>query len=505
MESFNQDRQVERITSGQWLVLIGALLGWLFDGMEMGVFSLVGRSALSDLLATTDETKIGFWFGAVTAGFLVGAAAGGVLFGWLGDRIGRVRAMSLSVLTYALFTGFCGLASTPQQIACLRFIAALGMGGEYALGVALVMESWPNRSRVVLSGLIGAAGNAGYLVIALLGFALAAVLGDVANMLAAAGMSTPMVERLTGHHGWRLLMMVGAAPALLTFVIRLFVPESELWERENKRGATSHWAARDLIGVAVGTLGPLGIIYLWAASGIDLRVRIVGTLAGVAVALTGYLYPVVRFASRLSASRSGNHTFMYSTVRRMLLAAALSGVALLGSWGSMQWAPTWVDQLTGGQIPSAKGWTQVCSASGAMVGCMIAALVCSRLSRRATYRLICVAAFASILFLYLGNHEFGPKLLAAVFIAGMCTASIYGWLPLYLPELFHTNVRATGQGFGYNFGRVLAAIGALQTGNLMGLFGGKYAVACSMMSGIYIVGLFVIQFAPETRGRPLPD
>jgi MFS transporter, SHS family, sialic acid transporter len=505
MGSSNVDRQLEHITRGQWLVLIGALLGWMFDGMEMGVFSLVGRSALSDLLNTTDEAVIGFWFGAVTAVFLVGAAAGGVLFGWLGDRIGRVRAMSLSVLTYAVFTGLCGLARSPEQIACLRFIAALGMGGEYALGVALVMESWPNRSRVLLSGLIGAAGNAGYLAIALLGFALAAVLGDIANILATLGMSTQLVERLTGHHGWRLLMMTGAAPALLTFIIRLFVPESELWRRENDRGATSHWAARDLIGVVLGTLGPLGIIYLWAHGSLDLRVRVLGTFVGLAVALAGYLYPVIRFASRLQAAGSGDRDFIYSIVRRMLLAAALSGVALLGSWGSMQWAPTWADKLTGGQLPNAKGWTQVCSASGAMVGCMAAAFASGWLSRRATYRMICLVAFASILYLYLGNHEFGPKLLASVFVAGMCTASIYGWLPLYLPELFPTSVRATGQGFGYNFGRVLAAIGALQTGNLMGLFGGDYAIACSMMSGIYIVGLLVIQFAPETRGKPLPE
>jgi MFS family permease len=413
--------------------------------------------------------------------------------------------MSFSVLTYSVFTGCCGLANSAEQIACLRFIAALGMGGEYALGVALVMESWPNRSRVLLAGLIGAAGNAGYLVIALLGFALTAVISDVANTLNAAGMSTQLVERLTSHYGWRLLMMTGAAPALLTFVIRLFVPESELWRRENDRGATSHWAARDLIGVAIGTLGPLGIIYLWATPGLELRVRLLGTLVGLVVGLAGYLYPVIRFASRLHTGGSDDRKFIYSTVRRMLLAAALSGVALLGSWGSMQWAPTWADKITSGQLPSAKSWTQVCSASGAMVGCMIAAFASGWFSRRATYRLICLTAFASILFLYLGNHEFGSMFLASVFVAGMCTASIYGWLPLYLPELFHTTVRATGQGFGYNFGRVLAAIGALQTGNLMGLFGGDYAVACSVMSGVYVIGLFVIQLAPETRGTPLPD
>ena len=130
----------------QYLALIAALLGWLFDGAEMGVFSMVGRRAMSDLLATTDEGLIGVWFGVVTAGFLVGAATGGVLFGWLGDRIGRVRAMTLSILTYALFTGLCGFATSAWQLGALRFIAALGMGGEWSLGVALVMEIWPNRS-----------------------------------------------------------------------------------------------------------------------------------------------------------------------------------------------------------------------------------------------------------------------------------------------------------------------------------------------------------------------
>ena len=136
----------DAIGRGQYMALAAALLGWLFDGAEMGVFSMTGRQAIKDLLHTSDERTIAVWFGVVTAGFLVGAATGGVLFGWLGDRIGRVRAMTLSILTYALFTGLCGLATGAAQLGVLRFIAALGMGGEWSLGVALVMEIWPNRS-----------------------------------------------------------------------------------------------------------------------------------------------------------------------------------------------------------------------------------------------------------------------------------------------------------------------------------------------------------------------
>ena len=200
-----------RAGRGQWLALTAALLGWLFDGAEMGVFPLVGRPALRELLGETAEADVGFWFGVITAVFLVGAATGGVLFGWLGDRLGRVRAMTLSVLVYAIFTGACGLAQSATQVAVLRFIASLGMGGEWSLGVALVMELWPNRSRALLAGLIGAAANVGYMLIGVVGLGLNSIIEDVGAWLAALGLSASLVESLTSHHGWRLLMLSGTA------------------------------------------------------------------------------------------------------------------------------------------------------------------------------------------------------------------------------------------------------------------------------------------------------
>src|SRR5437899_996538 len=194
---------------GKWLALTAALLGWMFDGAEMGVFSLVGRPALQDLLGPSAEKTIGLWFSVVTAGFLVGAATGGVLFGWLGDRIGRVRAMTLSVLTYALFTGLCGLTGSPFQMAALRFVAALGMGGEWSLGVALVMEVWPNRSRAFMAGLIGAAANVGYLMVGLIGFVLLDLIGTFKNGLLAMQFPDTWVEMLVRNNGWRLMMILG--------------------------------------------------------------------------------------------------------------------------------------------------------------------------------------------------------------------------------------------------------------------------------------------------------
>ena len=243
-ESLTTSAETGSTSFGQWMALIAALLGWMFDGAEMGVFSMVGRAAIQDLMGASSsdsEQKIGLFFSVVIAVFLVGAATGGVLFGWLGDRIGRVRAMSLSVLTYALFTGLCGFAQSPIQLGVLRFIAALGMGGEWSLGVALVMEVWPNRSRALMAGLIGAAANAGYLLVGMIGIGLTAMLSQCEATLSNVGLPESTVKMLVAHKGWRLMMMMGTLPALLTFFFRIFVPESDKWERERGKGGTSNW------------------------------------------------------------------------------------------------------------------------------------------------------------------------------------------------------------------------------------------------------------------------
>src|SRR5438093_856749 len=189
-----------------WLVLFAAFLGWMFDGLEKGIFPLVARPALQELLTTTSDVEIGKWMSYITALFLLGAAAGGLVFGWLGDRIGRVRAMALSILAYSLFTGLCYFVTTPWQLGALRFVAALGMGGEWSLGVALVMECWPEKRRPILSAAIGAAANVGFAVIAVLG-------------------------RFIPREQWRFVVLAGAVPALLTFFIQTFVPESERWKQ----------------------------------------------------------------------------------------------------------------------------------------------------------------------------------------------------------------------------------------------------------------------------------
>jgi MFS family permease len=518
------------------MALLAALLGWMFDGFEMGLFPLAARPALGEMLSaqgiapTALDQTVGRWIGVMTAGFLVGASAGGVLFGWLGDRLGRVRAMTLSVLTYTVFSGLCGFVNTPWQLFALRFIAALGMGGEWSLGVSLVMELWPSRSRAWLAGLIGAASNVGFVMVALISLTLLVRIknGDVGHWMTNVGLPVTLVDRLTANSGWRLLMICGALPALLTFLIRLFVPESERWIEQRDRGATRQWSSTDLLSVVFGTLASIGIITVWALKSIGpipltLPIQITVTILGLVATYYGFTYPIRRYLER-SQAETGSGMGEWTKPRilkRLLVGAALSGVALLGTWASLQNAAPWASKLAETQAKAAgdlspaeiKGasarasaYTQIAAGIGAIIGTILAALLGNVIGRRLSYAVLCLLSLGSSLWFFQPDRQYGPAFLGLALFAGGMTASFYGWLPLYLPELFPTRVRAFGQGFAFNFGRVLAAVGALQFGYLMeNRFHGNFSEACSTLSFVYIVGLVVIWLAPETHRQPLPE
>ncbi len=501
---------------GRNLALLAALLGWMFDGMEMGLFPLVGKDALGEWLRDPSDpaktkAEVDKWFGIVLACFLVGAATGGVLFGWLGDKIGRVRAMTVSILLYSLCSGLSAASQSPEQLAVLRFLGALGMGGEWALGVALVMELWPGASRALMAGLIGAFGNLGYLICACIAFGLSpnrTAPAEIQGWLTTSGMPTDWAAALTANNNWRLLMLVGALPALLTMVIRLFVPESEKWTHQKNAGRAAFWSERDLLGVLVGTSAAGGVIVLWAVKDLPLAVRIAGSLVGLVVVVLGYLYPARGYLARSGLS----HESRSLTLRRMLLAAGLSGVPLLGTWAGLMWMYQWVGDLPGGKSPDARAWLQMSSAVGAAVGCLVGALLCAPLGRRPIYAALCVLSMIAMVAFYQQGrfYEGGKPPFDWVFVLfagvlGMISAAFYGWLPLYLPELFPTAVRATGQGFGFNFGRIIAAAGNLQMVNLLAYFDKDYSRACAIVAGVYVVGLVLIAFAPETKGKPLPE
>ncbi len=484
------------------LALAAAFLGWLFDGMEMGIFPIVARPALQAMQAAAhiaDEQFVQRWMGIVTALFLLGAAFGGLVFGWLGDRVGRVRAMTWSILCYSLFTGLCYFATAPWHLGAFRFIAALGMGGEWALGVALVMESWPTRLRPLMAGFIGAAANLGYTLIAIIA-----------------------IQFPVTSDSWRWVMMVGAAPALLTFFIRLFVPESERWQESVRRGPNA--PVREIFGpgrlkhtllaiafssvALIVTWGIVQWIPLWADQMTSDRVK----------AEQGRLVEDLRSMPGVAPSALESATAAADRLRRNdargalpLMDTALAAVKGTGSGGPVSPAAgDWVlrqeqtRERTTWQ-PKVKGYIQLVSSLGAVLGCLLAPLVGGWLGRRPVYFGLCLLSLILCNGLFRGFTEFSAAFLLMVGLVGFSTAAFYGWLPLYLPELFPTRARATGQGLAFNFGRILAALGAWQMGPIMAFFGKSYPKAGAAIVSVYLVGMVLIWFAPETKDKPLPE
>jgi MFS family permease len=423
--------------NAKWLALAAAVLGWMFDGLEMGLFPLVGRPALTEMLHGGD---IGPWFGRIIAVFLVGAAFGGFSLGWLGDRIGRTRAMVWSVLAYSVFSGLGAIVTAPWQLAVFRFLAALGMGGQWALGVALVMEIFPSKSRPLMAGVIGASANIGFLLIAGLAIGLNSFIASLSTVLHAV-LPASLATVLLQNGSWRLLMILSAFPALLTFLIRVFVPESEMWEKNSKK-----------INAKVG-LGDL---------------------------------------------------FRNGLAKPTLLGAALGAIALMGTWASVQWIPAWAGKLSAG-VPNVSAKVQIASALGAIVFSLGFALIAEKVNRRITYFTLSLVSLISCAILFRMNMSYGPGFLGWTFFVGGITAGFYGLLPLYLPELFPTRVRAMGSGVTFNAGRLIAAGAAIYGGNLVRSFGGDIARMCSIVSLIYVLGMVIIWFCPETKGKPLPE
>ncbi len=206
-------------TRYQWLVLFVAWLGWVFDAMDATIYAIVLHPALEELLqghstGAIDANRIGWYGGIIFSTFLIGWALGGVAFGILADRYGRCRVLIATILIYAGFTGMAALAQDWWHLAIYRFLTALGIGGEWAAGAAIVAEVWPNENRAKAAGLLQSAWAVGFFLAAL------------CNLL------------LKGY-GWRALFLVGVLPAAVALLVRLWVKEPERWREAHTRQEAS--------------------------------------------------------------------------------------------------------------------------------------------------------------------------------------------------------------------------------------------------------------------------
>jgi MFS family permease len=421
----------ERVTRYQWLVLLVAWLGWVFDSMDATIYALVLHPALHDLLSGTvhgivSQEAIGWYGGIIFSIFLIGWAIGGVLFGVFADRYGRMKTLIFTILVYAVFTGLAALSATWWQLAIYRFLTALGIGGEWAAGAALVAEVWPEEKRAKAAGMLQSAWAAGFFVAA-------------------------SINLLMRNHGWRAIFIVGIAPAIVALFVRIWVREPERWVK-----ASAH---EEQLG--------------------ELR------------------------RSKLS------QLFDRKLLRATLVGSGLAFVAVFGLWGATNWTPTLVRALPELKRSDPAALTSYVSCAtmmlnvGALAGYLSFGPLADRFGRRAAFALMCVGSLVMLPITFLTPRSY-VAVLVLLPLLGFFNNGIFSGFAIYLPELYPTSIRATGAGFCFNVGRVLASVGPFLTGFLVTALGG-FGPAASAIALIYLVGLFILPFAPETRGKPLPE
>jgi len=188
-----------------------------------------------------------------------------------------------------------------------------------------------------------------------------------------------------------------------------------------------------------------------------------------------------------------------------LIGIVLGTVPLIGGWGSANWAVFWADQVGGQDDPWLKGYTQLWRSIGSVPGSLLAGWLATLVGRRRCYLLISLGSLVAAQYLFrLSSPGYG-QFMVLVVVLGVFNGLYFGWLPLFLPELFPTHARSTGAGVSYNFGRILTAVAVLATGALISHFGGRYGQIGTITSFIFAVGMFVILLAPDTSSKQLED
>jgi MFS family permease len=415
-------------TRYQWFVLFVAWLGWVFDAMDATIYALVLHPALHELLGgpgggAVSQEAIGWYGGIIFSVFLVGWAIGGVVFGVVADRWGRTRTLVITILIYALFTGAAALSNTWWQLASFRFLTALGIGGEWAAGAALVAEVWPEEKRAKAAGILQSAWAAGFLIAAL-------------------------VNLTVGARGWRPVFVVGVAPAIVALFVRMWVKEPERWVRARQ-------------GRAVLPLQ--GLRELFA--------------------------PGLR--------------------RSTFVGSGLAFVAVFGLWGATNWTPTLIRSLPALRGADSALLTRYVSYAsmmlnvGALAGYLSFGPLAERFGRRPAFAFMCLGSLLILPITFSAPRTYG-QVLCLLPALGFFNNGIFSGFPIYLPELYPTRLRATGAGLCFNAGRVLASTGPFLTGVLVAWLG-SFSAAASAIAGIYLLGIAILPFAPETKGRPLPE
>lgn len=414
------------VTRYQWLVLIIASAGWVFDVYEGQIFNITRNQMLNDIVPQA-EANVKWYGDFFLAIFLFGGTVGGLLAGTLADRFGRRPIMIATILAYSVFSGLTFFATELWHVAVLRFLVAVGVGGEWAVAASLVAEVFPPKARAQASGIFHATSILGTWMAALAGLAVGA--------------------------NWQYAYLVGILPAVLIVWVRSSVKEPERWQEKKEAAKTStgpeklgsfrqlllasHWSFRAFMGMGLAAVG-LGTFWAVTVSGQDL-------------------------------------------MRELLLRNGLSPE---------------------GAAQQAKFAYGIVQAAGGGIGLLSFGPLAARFGRKPTFivfQLIALAIVPVVCFL----PQTYWQLLFLLPLFGFFTLGIHAGYAIYFPELFPTHLRATGTSFCFNGGRVVAVPVLLAAGTLKSEI--DLRVAVSLLALLFLVGVVIMLFLPETKGQELPE
>jgi MFS family permease len=422
------------VTRYQWLVLAIASAGWVFDQYESQIFVITADSVLRDVLLQdgrpADDAALKKWGEMMFAVFLLGSTVGGLGAGTLADRYGRRPILILTILFYSLFSGLTFFATSLWHVATLRFLVAMGVGGEWAVAASLVAEVFPARARPYASGIFHASSVLGTLSAALVGWAIAAQ--------------------------WRYAYLVGILPALLILWVRARVREPEQWQAKVAEARRSETTARE-----AGSFRALVTTPPWSRR----------ALLGLALAAVG-------LGTFWSVTVAGRRLAQDQLVR--------DGVSLEVAEQKAKLAYGIVQTIGGG------------------LGLLAFGPISARFGRRRAFIGFQLLAFAIVPITCFAPQNY-HQLLAFLPVFGFLTLAIHAGYAIYFPELFPTHLRATGASFCFNGGRLLAVPVLYFSAWLKGQPNVDLRWAVTGLATLFLVGVVIVLFLPETNRQELPE
>jgi MFS family permease len=439
----------------QWYVFAMASLAWLLDCLGQQVFVIArGPAILSLMPAGTAPERLNELGGYATTIFVIGWACGGLIFGSVGDRIGRARTLAVTVLLYGLCTGLSAFSRGIIDFCIYRFITGLGVGGVFGLAVALCADSLPDAARPHALGLLQA-------------------LSAVGNIIAggmAVGLGYLEATSSNTFSGWRYLFILGAVPALLCVVFQFRLKEPQKWTAAREEGRRT--------GVPFGSYFSLFGEARWRRAALFGMVLCVAGVVG--------LWGIGFFSPEL----------VTSVIDKALKAQGVAAAQLPGR--KLMWV----------------GLNMIVQNFGSFLGMLAFTKLAHHFGRKPIFALAAVCAFISTVAVFqLLSQPWHIFVLTPVM--GFFQLALFAGYSIYLPELFPMRLRSTGTGFCYNVGRFVAASGPFSLGVLQAhLAAGApsteaklqaFRSACCWVSLVYLLALLALPFLPETKGQPLPE